>query len=107
MGVQNGEDHNRQCAEKNHPALVLIPLFQWYSFELDMAVLISLFVLVVSDVVVLVYLYSQFIMARRAVSGQQHIHLRGKDVRKRLLAVSIPTTGLRIFMRLSMRLNPF
>lgn len=86
---------------------MLIPLFQWYSFELDMAVLISLFVLVVSDVVVLVYLYSQFIMARRAMSGQQHIHLRGKDVRKRLLAVSIPTTGLRIFHAVVNAIEPF
>lgn len=69
--------------------------------------LISLFVLVVSDVVVLVYLYSQFIMARRALSGQQHIHLRGKDVRKRLLAVSIPTTGLRIFHAVVNAIEPF
>lgn len=87
--------------------LCLFLFFQWYSFELDMAVLISLFVLVVSDVVVLVYLYSQFIMARRAVSGQQHIHLRGKDVRKRLLAVSIPTTGLRIFHAVVNAIEPF
>ncbi len=82
-------------------------LFQWYSFEIDMAVLISLFVLVASDVVVFVYLYTQFILARRALSGHQHIHLRGKDVRKRLLAVSIPTTGLRIFHAVTNAIEPF
>lgn len=72
-----------------------------------MAVLISLFVLVASDVVVFVYLYTQFILARRALSGHQHIHLRGKDVRKRLLAVSIPTTGLRIFHAVTNAIEPF
>lgn len=86
---------------------MLIPLFQWYSFELDMAVLISLFVLVVSDVVVLVYLYSQFIMARRALSYQQHIHLRGKDVRKDCLLFQFLQQDCVFFMRLSMQLNPF
>lgn len=108
MGVQKmGKIAIANVLKKIIQLLCLFLFFQWYSFELDMAVLISLFVLVVSDVVVLVYLYSQFIMARRALSGQQHIHLRGKDVRKRLLAVSIPTTGLRIFHAVVNAIEPF
>ncbi|AWD12576.1 polysaccharide biosynthesis protein [Bacillus sp. JNUCC-22] len=108
MGVQQmGKIAVANVMKKIIQVLCLFIFFQWYSFEIDMAVLISLFVLVASDVVVFVYLYTQFILARRALSGHQHIHLRGKDVRKRLLAVSIPTTGLRIFHAVTNAIEPF
>lgn len=45
-------------------------------------------------------------MAKNAVHVRS-VELRGIDVRKRLLAVSIPTTGMRIFHAIANAIEPF
>lgn len=108
MGVQQmGKIAMANALKKIFQLIGLFLFFQWYSFELDTSVLISLFVLVASEVVVFVYLYSQFILVRRAAAKGQHVHLRRNDVLKRLLTVSIPTTGLRVFHAIANAVEPF
>ncbi|KAA6453096.1 polysaccharide biosynthesis protein [Bacillus swezeyi] len=108
MGVQQmGKIAMANALKKIFQLIGLFLFFQWYSFELDTSVLISLFVLFASEVVVFVYLYSQFILVRRTASKGQHVHLRRNDVLKRLLTVSIPTTGLRVFHAITNAVEPF
>ena len=108
MGVQQmGKIAMANALKKIFQLIGLFLFFQWYSFELDTSVLISLFVLVASEVVVFVYLYSQFILVTRAAANGQHVHLRRNDVLKRLLTVSIPTTGLRVFHAIANAVEPF
>ncbi|MDG3043934.1 hypothetical protein OE903_08205 [Bacillus sp. B6(2022)] len=68
--------------------------------------LIAIGVIVASDLVVFIYLYSQYVMVKNAVNVRA-VELRGIDVRKRLLAVSIPTTGMRIFHAIANAVEPF
>ncbi|MCY7781179.1 polysaccharide biosynthesis protein [Bacillus haynesii] len=108
MGVQQmGKIATANALKKIFQLLGLFLFFQWYSFELDTSLLISLFVLVASEVVVFVYLFSQFVLVRRAAQKGQQIHLRRNDVLKRLLTVSIPTTGLRVFHAVTNAVEPF
>ncbi|MDA7026235.1 polysaccharide biosynthesis protein [Bacillus sp. CLL-7-23] len=108
MGVQEmGKIAIANGLKKIFQLVGLFLFFQWYSFSLHTSVLISLFVLFASEVVVFVYLYSQFLLARRAVAEGRHVHLRRNDVLKRLLTVSIPTTGLRIFHAIANAIEPF
>ncbi|MEC1446333.1 polysaccharide biosynthesis protein [Bacillus haynesii] len=108
MGVQQmGKIATANALKKIFQLLGLFLFFQWFSFELDTSLLISLFVLVASEVVVFVYLFSQFVLVRRAAQKGQQIHLRRNDVLKRLLTVSIPTTGLRVFHAVTNAVEPF
>ncbi|MBU8787155.1 MULTISPECIES: polysaccharide biosynthesis protein [Bacillus] len=108
MGVQQmGKIATANALKKIFQLIGLFLFFQWYSFEIDTSVLISVFVLVASEVVVFVYLYSQFILVRRAAAKGQHVHLRRSDVLKRLLTVSIPTTGMRVFHAVTNAVEPF
>ncbi|WP_195257727.1 polysaccharide biosynthesis protein [Bacillus paralicheniformis] len=108
MGVQQmGKIATANALKKIFQLIGLFLFFQWYSFELDTSLLISLFVLVASEVVVFVYLFSQFVLVRRAAQKGQQIHLRRNDVLKRLLTVSIPTTGLRVFHAVTNAVEPF
>ncbi len=67
MGVQQmGKIATANALKKIFQLIGLFLFFQWYSFELDTSLLISLFVLVASEVVVFVYLFSQFVLVRRA-----------------------------------------
>ncbi|MEC1262360.1 polysaccharide biosynthesis protein [Bacillus swezeyi] len=108
MGVQQmGKIAIANALKKIFQLIGLFLFFQWYSFELDTSVLISLFVLFASEVVVFVYLYSQFVLVRRTAAKGRHVHLRRNDVLKRLLTVSIPTTGLRVFHAITNAVEPF
>ncbi|MEC3606854.1 polysaccharide biosynthesis protein [Bacillus glycinifermentans] len=108
MGVQQmGKIATANALKKIFQLIGLFLFFQWYSFEIDTSVLISVFVLVASEVVVFVYLYSQFILVRRTAAKGQHVHLRRSDVLKRLLTVSIPTTGMRVFHAVTNAVEPF
>ncbi|MGG3573124.1 polysaccharide biosynthesis protein [Bacillus gobiensis] len=108
MGVQQmGRIAISNLLRKTIQLFCLFLVFSWFSFEDDTSVLISLCVLVLSEVVVLIYLYSQYVIKKRTLQKNQKIYLRGKDVRKRLLSVSIPTTGLRIFHAVMNAIEPF
>ncbi|MCM3365490.1 polysaccharide biosynthesis protein [Bacillus safensis] len=92
--------------KKTIQLICLFLFFHWYSFDIETAVLIAIGVIVASDLVVFIYLYSQYVMAKNAVNVRS-VELRGSDVRKRLLAVSIPTTGMRIFHAIANAVEPF
>ncbi|WP_088103234.1 polysaccharide biosynthesis protein [Halalkalibacter urbisdiaboli] len=85
----------------------LVGVFMLFSFELNIAIFISLCTLVATEMVVLAYLMITFIVQMRVLKQQPRATLDGKKVRKSLLEVSLPSTGLRIFHAASFAIKPF
>ena len=87
--------------------LLLVVLFSITSFEIEMAVLVALCTLIGSELIVFSYLLISFFLQMHTLKQQPRANLSGKKVRKSLLEVSIPTTGLRIFHAATFAVKPF
>lgn len=87
--------------------ILLVVIFQLTLFDSDVAILIALCTLIASEVLVLGYLFVTFLIEMRNLKRKPRADLPGKKVRKSLLEVSIPTTGLRIFHAATFAIKPF
>lgn len=87
--------------------ILLVFLFQLFSVRTETALLIALSTLVGSEVVVFVYLFRAFITPFYSLRRQPQQTMSGRNVRKHLLAVSLPATGLRIFHAVTNAIQPF
>ncbi|EZH65942.1 multidrug transporter MatE [Bacillaceae bacterium JMAK1] len=85
----------------------LLIVFQLFSFDSDVAIFMALLALKLSELLVLGYLMVVFIFNMKKIKSVKQTTLTGKEVRQKLLAVSIPTTGLRIFHSASFAIKPF
>jgi stage V sporulation protein B len=87
--------------------ILLTLLFQYFSFDREAALLVAFCTLAGSELVVFLYLLHHFIMSYQKITTVPGKYLSGRDVRKNLMAVSVPTTGLRIFHSLTHAIQPF
>ncbi|KHF41363.1 polysaccharide biosynthesis protein [Halalkalibacter okhensis] len=87
--------------------ILLILLFTLTSFEAEVALLVALCTLIASEFLVLSFLFIAFLIQMRALKKEPRANLSGSKVRKSLLEVSIPTTGLRIFHAATFAVKPF
>lgn len=87
--------------------ILLAWLYQFFSFDIEMAVLVAFCTLIGSEAVVFLYLIHLFIIQYQQMKRSPSERLRSSIIRKDLLAVSIPTTGLRVFHALSHAIQPF
>ncbi|MFZ3591433.1 polysaccharide biosynthesis protein [Bacillus sp. DJP31] len=87
--------------------LLLVFLYQLFSFELNTAILIALCTLIGSELVVTLYLLHAFFIQWQFVKQGRYTVLTRKEVQKNLLAVSIPTTGMRLFHAVTHAIQPF
>ncbi|WP_017729089.1 polysaccharide biosynthesis protein [Halalkalibacterium ligniniphilum] len=87
--------------------ILLIMVYQFFSFETELAIFIALCTLIATELVVLLYLLANFFVAAKKLKSQPYTPISGKTVRQTLLAVSLPTTGLRIFHAASFAIKPF
>ncbi|ARK28954.1 polysaccharide biosynthesis protein [Halalkalibacter krulwichiae] len=87
--------------------LLLMLIFMFSSFEAELALLIALCTLIASEFLVLGFLFVAFVIQMRELKNRPRANLEGKKVRKSLLQVSIPTTGLRIFHAATFAVKPF
>ncbi|AGK52232.1 polysaccharide biosynthesis protein [Bacillus sp. 1NLA3E] len=87
--------------------VLLVSVFHLFEFEINTALLIALCTLVGSELVVFLYLFHMFIIQFRQLKHQSHQQISGRKVRQSLMAVSIPTTALRLFNALSNAIEPF
>ncbi|WP_332691612.1 oligosaccharide flippase family protein [Halalkalibacter lacteus] len=87
--------------------VLLIVLFMLTSFEAEVALLVALTTLIASEFLVLSYLFIAFLIQMRILKRRPRAALSGSKVRKSLLEVSIPTTGLRIFHAATFAVKPF
>ncbi|WP_066306152.1 polysaccharide biosynthesis protein [Bacillus sp. FJAT-29814] len=85
----------------------LFVLFRFFDFDSESSLLVSISVLIASEIVVFLYLILMFIVQFQTIRRQPFSNLNRKIVRKNLMAVSIPTTGMRLFSALTGAIQPF
>lgn len=86
---------------------LLTVVFQFLEFGSEAALLVAFCTLAGSELVVFLYLLHFFIMSYQRIKRVPGKPLSGREVRKNLVAVSVPTTGLRIFHSLTHAVQPF
>ncbi len=87
--------------------LLLSAVFQFFEFGSEMALFVAFCTLAGSELVVFLYLLHLFIMSYQRIRKVPGKPVSGREVRKSLLEVSVPTTGLRIFHSLTHAVQPF
>jgi stage V sporulation protein B len=87
--------------------LLLVTLFHLFDFETETALLIALCALIGSELVVFLYLLHMFFIQFQQLKQQPYEKITGKVVRQSLMAVSLPTTSLRLFNALTNAIEPF
>jgi stage V sporulation protein B len=87
--------------------LFLVFLYQFFQFDTKTSVFIAFCTLIGSEVVVFLYLLHMFIIQFQQVKKEPSEGMSGKTVRRSLMAVSIPTTAMRVFHALTHAIEPF
>ncbi|MFJ5716188.1 polysaccharide biosynthesis protein [Neobacillus sp. NPDC093127] len=85
----------------------LFVLFRFFAFDPEAALLVAIGTLIGSEIIVFLYLIYLFIAQFQQLKRQPFSNLNRKVVRKNLMAVSIPTTGLRLFSAFTGAIQPF
>lgn len=85
----------------------LFLLFKLFQFETKSAVLIATAAFIGSEMIVFFYLIYTFIIQYQQMKRQPFSNINRTVVRKNLMSVSIPTTGLRLFSAITGAIQPF
>ncbi|AKO93446.1 polysaccharide biosynthesis protein [Priestia filamentosa] len=87
---------------------LLFLVFRTFHFEdHGTALLVAICALVASEAVVFTYFLITYVMQTNVISRGYRFSYTGKEVRKRLLSVSLPTTGLHLFSASAGAIQPF
>ncbi|HAQ08527.1 MAG TPA: multidrug transporter MatE [Bacillus bacterium] len=86
---------------------LLTAVFQYFEFGSEAALLVAFCTLAGSELVVFLYLLHLFIVSYQRIKNIPGKMVSGREVRRNLVAVSVPTTGLRIFHSLTHAVQPF
>jgi len=86
---------------------LLFVLFRFFEFDAESSLLIAIGTMIGSEIVVFLYLVYMFIIQFQQLKRQPFSNINKKIVRKNLMAVSIPTTGLRLFSAFTGAIQPF
>ncbi|MFE8701426.1 polysaccharide biosynthesis protein [Cytobacillus sp. FJAT-54145] len=86
---------------------LLVVLFQLFEFDMSTSILIAFCTFVGSEFVIVIYLIHMFYIQFQQLKHRPSEFITSKNVRQNLMAVSIPTTGLRIFHSLTHAIQPF
>jgi stage V sporulation protein B len=107
MGVQQmGKIAFSNFLRKSVQFSVLLLIFTIFQFDQN-ALLIALCAFIGSELIVFVYLISMFLVHMHALKNENNTFTTGKHARQKLLSVSLPTTGLRIFHAITNAIQPF
>ncbi|MFT4413851.1 polysaccharide biosynthesis protein [Fredinandcohnia humi] len=108
MGIQSmGRIAFANFLRKAVQLILLVFVFQLLEFKIQTSILIALCTLVASDLIVFGYLGYEYIIQYNKLKRKPASYLSGRAVRQNLLAVSLPTTGMRIFHAISHAVQPF
>ncbi|MDQ0242990.1 stage V sporulation protein B [Bacillus fengqiuensis] len=87
---------------------ILFVVFQAFQFvKTETALFAAICTLIASEGVVLLYLLIIYFAQLHHIPKNSHHQMNGAQVRKKLLSVSLPTTGLRIFNSVANAIQPF
>lgn len=87
--------------------LLLVYVYQLFQFEPDIALLIALCTLVASEFVVFAFMATLFFTEIKSSKNHPSSTIGGATVRRGLLNVSLPMTGVRIFHAITFAVKPF
>lgn len=87
--------------------ILLVGIYQLFSFDRETAILVALATFVGSELVVFVYLFTAYLLQYRKMRSHSNEFLSAGEVTKSLMAVTIPTTGLRLFHAVTNAVQPF
>jgi O-antigen/teichoic acid export membrane protein len=87
--------------------VLLVAVYHFFHFSMELAILIAISTLVFTELIVCFYLMYMYILQFRELKRQPSASLNARSVRKSLLEVSIPTTGMRIFHAVTSAIQPF
>lgn len=108
MGVhQMGKIAISNFLRKVFLLVVLFVVFRAFQYNPEMSVLIAIATLIGSEVVIFLYLIFTFIIQFQQMKRLPFSNLNRKMVRKNLISVSIPTTGMRLFAAFTGAIQPF
>ncbi|MED4122706.1 polysaccharide biosynthesis protein [Halalkalibacterium halodurans] len=108
MGAQHmGKIAIANFLRRSVQLLLLLVVFQLFLFDTEVAIFIALCTVVATELVVLLFLLIYFFVGMKKMKGTSTKSISQPDVRRALLAVSLPTTGLRIFHAASFAIKPF
>ncbi|MBY0122991.1 polysaccharide biosynthesis protein [Bacillus sp. S/N-304-OC-R1] len=108
MGKQQmGKIATYNLVRKLVQLLLLVFLYQFFQFDMETAVFIAFCTFIGSEIIVFFYLLHMFILQFQQVKRAPSERISGSSVRKSLLAVSVPTTALRVFHALTHAIEPF
>ncbi|MEH7384472.1 polysaccharide biosynthesis protein [Bacillus sp. JJ1521] len=108
MGIQSmGKIAFANFLRKAVQLILLVFIYQLLEFKIQTSILIALCTIVASDLIVFGYLGLEYLIHYRRLGQRPGSSLSGKVVRRNLLAVSLPTTGMRIFHAISHAVQPF
>lgn len=86
---------------------LLLLVFTLFQYNQKDSLLMAFYVLIGSEFLVFIYLFSLFMVHLRVMKRSSHTLSSGKEARKKLLEVSLPTMGLRIFHAITNAIQPF
>jgi stage V sporulation protein B len=87
--------------------ILLVGIYQLFSFDRETAILVALATFVGSELVVFVFLFTAYLLQFRKMKSHSNQYLSAGEVTKSLMAVTIPTTGLRLFHAFTNAVQPF
>jgi stage V sporulation protein B len=87
--------------------ILLVGIYQLFSFDRETAILVALATFVGSELVVFVFLFTAYLLQFRKMKSHSNHYLSAGEVTKSLMAVTIPTTGLRLFQAFTNAVQPF
>ncbi|OIJ11108.1 multidrug transporter MatE [Anaerobacillus alkalilacustris] len=88
--------------------LLLVFIYQLFQFDRDLALLIALCTLIASEFLVFAFMGTMFFIEMKSKEFKMKSKLmEGKIVRKNLLSVCLPMTGVRLFHSITFAIKPF
>ncbi|WP_078382151.1 polysaccharide biosynthesis protein [Sutcliffiella halmapala] len=108
MGLQHmGKIAISNFLRKVVQLILLVAVYHFFHFSMELAILIAICTLVLTELIVCFYLLYMYRHQYRELKNQPSSSLKARTVRKSLLEVSIPTTGMRIFHAVTHAIQPF
>lgn len=86
---------------------LLVLVYHFFHFSLEVSILIALCTLVATELIVCFYLLYMYRLQYIELKTKAAARMDGRTVRKSLLEVSIPTTGMRLFHAVTNAIQPF
>ncbi|QFT87828.1 Sporulation protein YkvU [Bacillus sp. THAF10] len=107
MGLQHmGKIAISNFLRKAVQLTLLVVMYHFFHFSLEVSLLIAIMTLIGTEAIVCLYLLYMYRLQFVQLKAKPGAKMDGRTVRKKLLEVSIPTTGMRLFHAVTNAIQP-